>query len=91
MTKETAKALIVEEVTAMQGCKTLELLARESLRDTFVNSSSCESFVESVEELVEEGQLIEVEYTLPNMWPPRIKSFLLPVGTVVHVQIAETN
>lgn len=63
------KEKILEAVTHMQGCKALTLIAE--VRG---------ALPELITELIDSGDLREIEYILPTM-PYRIKSFLLPKGT----------
>jgi hypothetical protein len=78
MTKSDMKAAIAAAVLECQGCKAIELLLKlpDWTRKGIYESSF--DFVELIEEMVDEGTL--VEYVLPNM-TYRIKSFLLPAGT----------
>jgi hypothetical protein len=65
----------------MQGCKAVNLACQEEIIELdFLSSGN--SLPEMVEELIEEGRLVEVEYTLPQL-SFRLKSFLLPPGTQV--------
>lgn len=77
MTIDELKTKIAERVFELQGCKAVELCAMEEL----VASNS--DLPAILEEMVSEGKLVEVEYLLPNM-NYRIKSFLLPAGTVLN-------
>lgn len=79
MTREEAKRLVVETVEGLQGCKATELAACRELVPLFLEIP----LVILLEELVREGQLVEIEYVLPAL-PDRVKSFLLPKGSHVH-------
>ncbi len=71
------KAAIVRKVTELQGCKHINLIL--AMRDWLD-----EDIPDLLEELVKEGQLLEVQYVLPNM-DYRFKSFYLPTGTSVTI------
>ena len=77
------KQAIREIVEARQGCKATELVV-------FLTEEHPELLVmlgetpEAIEELVHEGELVEVEYVLPTM-DYRVKGFLLPRGSQVVV------
>ena len=80
MTREEAKILVVNAVTALQGCKATELAA--SVAFAFDEHS----LPELIDELVAEGELLELEYEVPTM-PYRSKSFLLPKGTSLSLVV----
>ena len=79
---------MIEIVNNHNGMKATELaveiiekLAKEGNIPSF-------DFVDVLENIVNKGLLVEVEYTIPSMdW--RIKSFLLPAGSSVQVNNAE--
>ena len=73
---------VVEFVAQKQGCKAMVVAADGHLAQA-CNQSICDI----IEEAVREKRLVEVEYTLPLM-SYRIKSFLLPIGSEVHVRRA---
>lgn len=75
--QDTGKKLIIEAVTNYQGLKLTELASLDELADIAV--------VDLVNELIKEGNLVEVEYVLPSM-NYRVKSFILPKGTEVDVR-----
>lgn len=85
MTIDELKTRIAERVFELQGCKATELYFMEELvvecRSADADSKA-RDLPAIIEEMVSEGKLVEVEYLLPNM-NYRIKSFLLPAGTVV--------
>lgn len=78
MNKQEQKQLIVDTVTSTQGCKATELAAKKDI------ALNCEDLPELIAELIQEDQLVEVEYVLPNL-NYRVKSFLLPAHTKVTV------
>ena len=78
MTKLEAISLIAKEVKNKQGCKATELAICKSLIDVFK-----EYGVEIIDEAVEQKVICEVVYCLPD-FSYRLKSFLLPVGTVLN-------
>lgn len=81
-TKEDWKNYIVELVTRKQGCKMIEIICDRKIHALECNPEKL------VEELVDEGKIIEVEYVLPEM-TYRVKSFLLPVGTTITVDTGD--
>lgn len=91
MTRDEAKKLMVRAVTERQGLKLLDLLT-QILDEDFVTDEQRRSLMKQEEyhlpdlisELVSEGELVEVEYSLKNL-PYRAKSFLLPKETQVRV------
>ena len=81
MTRDEVKNLIVQMVTDLQGVKATKLAAE--LIPVWLEYDAPELF----EELVEEGQLVEIEYVLPEM-NFRCKSFYFPKVTKVTVENA---
>jgi hypothetical protein len=81
MTEESLKKMIVDHVVGVQGCKATELAAVSEI------AVACRtlgvSFNRVISDLVDEGNLIEIEYSVPNL-PDRIKSFFLPSGSVLY-------
>lgn len=90
MTRQEAKLLLVKVVTERQGLKATDLMA-EVLDDDFVSDEERRNLMHQddyelpdlIAELIGEGELIEVEYSLKTM-PYRAKSFLLPKDTIVR-------
>lgn len=87
--KDELKDKLVQIVTNVNGCKATELAASREYGEWLVSVGGAKrrqelSFVECVQELINEGRLIEVEYSLPTM-DYRAKSFLLPKDTEVRV------
>jgi Tfp pilus assembly ATPase PilU len=76
MTNEEAKQIIVETVTSLQGCKATELVSDKRMVEvaTLINTLELSALID---QLVEEGKLVEIEYEL-NQLHYRTKSFLLP-------------
>ena len=73
------KQAILREVNRSGGIKVTELaIVTAGLVD-----ADGTDFVNLVEKLVKKGELVEVEYIRPDA-PDRIKSFLLPKGTLIH-------
>lgn len=72
-------AAIIRRVTELQGCKATELAA-----DPEIARLAGSDFVASLMEAVESGEVVEIEYTLPNL-SYRVKSFLLPKGTSLRI------
>lgn len=79
LTKQQTKDLIVQLVVERQGCRATELCAEKDLVLGELDLSDL------IEELVAEGQLVEIECVLPQM-SYRIKSFLFPKGTQIEVK-----
>lgn len=79
MTRDEAKLIIDLTVAELQGCKSLELIAKLGMNHPDIFNSAYE-IDDLICELVKEKKLYEVEYILPNM-KYRVKSFLLPGGT----------
>lgn len=90
------KSRIVEIVQDTQGCKTTDLVVDLALRsrshqgvlELIGQLRAGPSLVDLIEELVAEGQLVEVTYQLADM-PEKTKMFLLPSGTHVYLQTTE--
>jgi hypothetical protein len=75
------KQQIVSVVEGRQGCKLTELVADPDLLDAV--TSVGRQFIDLVNELIDEGRLVEVEYTVPRLnW--RLKSFILPAGSEIY-------
>lgn len=74
---------IVSLVGLLNGCKATELAARGEM----VLWLEGADLGDILEQAVQAGELIEVEYVLPNQ-PERAKSFLLPKGALVRVRDA---
>lgn len=82
MTRNEAKDLIVKTIEAMQGMKATELAA---MPEVVLPLSLVQlELPDLIDELVEEGRLTEVEYSVPELhW--RAKSFLLPANSQVRL------
>ena len=81
MTKQ--KKLIIKTVNDMQGCKISQLIAHKNLLHLILDGADIAAMVQ---ELVDDGDLVEVSYVLPQM-PYREKSFLLPADTEVVLRM----
>lgn len=79
MNIETIKDTIVNVVTRIQGCKAVHLACETEIIKLDLGDRNLPDLVE---ELIEEGRLVEVEYILPNL-SFRLKGFLLPPGTSI--------
>ncbi len=80
------KDLVSKTVNEHQGIKATELVVlvvQQCSEFPFKH----EEFENAVSELVEEGEIVELEYTLPSM-DYRVKSYYLPKGTVIEVSKA---
>lgn len=86
MTDDTKTAFLTA-VVGLQGGKAVEVLSHMASR----SPEALESFHPDLpDELVREGKLVEVEYTLPTM-AYKVKSFFLPAGTVVRVRFRDRD
>lgn len=76
------RSAIVNAVVEMNGGKELQVLARV-LQDSLVaDELPHHNFSDLIEDLVASGEIVEVNYILPR-FSYKIKSFLLPGGTMV--------
>ncbi len=81
MTKLEIENKILDIVTASQGLKGVDLTLRVMSNDLQVTSNE---LFDIIFDLIEKGDLVEIEYELPSMGY-RTKSFILPRGTKVNV------
>jgi hypothetical protein len=81
MTEDNLKKMIVDHVVGVQGCKATELAIVPEI--AVACRSIGISFNRIISDLVDEGQLIEIEYSVSNL-PDRVKSFFLPPGSVLY-------
>lgn len=77
------KGQVKKLVLAKQGCKAGELVA-EMTKWFVEKGDSSEDLLFTIDAMVSDGELIEVEYSLPNM-SYRLKSFYFPVDTEVRI------
>lgn len=77
------KNAMIQMVEDHQGMKSVDLVV--NMINHFPNSRI--KFNEWIPELIEKGELVEVEYILPSM-DYRVKSFLLPKGTKVRMLLS---
>jgi len=82
MVNPTLKEIILE--VAEKGVKATELIA-ESMQAMQTAGIDFTNLMPTIDELVANGDLIEIEYSLPSM-PYRIKSFYFPKGTIINLQ-----
>jgi hypothetical protein len=80
-TKEQVRARVLELVEHYRGMKPLDLIAHLDAEERALFSGAF------LEDLITNGDLIEVEFTLPND-PEQIHSFLVPIGTGMSVRYA---
>jgi hypothetical protein len=80
---QTLKELIVERVESVQGCKGMELVTW--IVSNHPGKHDPPSFPDTLNELVREGKLVEVAYSLPTM-RYREKGFYLPAGKEVCIK-----
>lgn len=92
----TLKELITRVVEGRQGCKATEVVVfmlehvQSYPEDEPEEGIAPSTLLPALEEMVRDGELCEVEYTLPDM-EYRLKSFLLPKDTQVSVRISSTR
>jgi hypothetical protein len=80
-TQEQVRAKVVQLVTHYNGLKPMDVVAMLDDEERALFSGT------TLEKMVQEGELIEVEYTLPND-AEQIHSFLIPIGTEMNVRYA---
>lgn len=78
MVDEKDLEIVEKIVNNRNGIKATELAALSDVRDV-------KDLVQTIECLVQNGRIVEVEYVLPNI-SYRIKSFLLPKGTQIQTR-----
>lgn len=85
--REILRKYIHQVVSGCNGCKATELpglYATQLASDPSAMSVFLQlNFVDEVESMVEDNELVEISYTVPNV-SYREKSFLLPCGSAVH-------
>jgi hypothetical protein len=74
---ERTREVILNLVEFYQGLKATELVA-------MLASHKHEKILETLQVMIDNEEVLEVEYTLPSM-PWRVKSFLLPKGTSIQL------
>lgn len=79
MTKLQERA--IELVTVRQGMKGVDLAA--TLATEFMDINS-ETILDQIDDLVNEGWLVEIEYILP-LTEYRVKLFYLPKNTSINI------
>lgn len=81
MTDQQLRELISSIVTHEQGCKGVELVTKVIVRahSSGVGAFDSQTVTEALGRMVGQGDLVEVEYVLPEA-PHRAKSFFLPKG-----------
>jgi len=77
MKKTDVKNIITYVVTKLQGCKGTELVCQPEFISVYKAGFD---LVEIIEEMIKENELIEIEYTIPQL-DYRVKSFYLPKGS----------
>lgn len=75
------KAAIIKIVNEHQGIKAVDLVVEVSQS---IFPEPMDEFEAALIEAIEEGDVVEVEYTLPHM-DYRVKSMYLPKDTMVQV------
>lgn len=78
MTADKAKEMLLEKIVGLQGMKATQIATEFAVELQDFNVP------ELLDQMVKEGKIIEIEYTLPEMtW--RCKSFYLPGGADVWI------
>lgn len=79
LAEKEIRATIVQLVENMQGCKLTELVVQSIIQESFPEEilEDMDVFVDRIEKMAEEGELILISYTLPDL-QDRKKYFLLP-------------
>lgn len=78
------KSIIKKTVNNNQGIKATELVLEVMHQSSDMN---LDAYEDALMELIKEGEIVEVEYTLPQM-DYRVKSWYLPKDTVVIISKA---
>jgi len=81
-TDRQLRELIAAIVTHQQGCKGVELVTQVVVQAHNAGldaASDGRSVLEMLQRMVDQGELVEFEYVLPE-FPGRAKSFFLPKG-----------
>lgn len=83
----TLRAQIVNIVVEAQGLKWTDLVVKATkvLVETNPQDFRHINVNDVITSLIEDGELIEIEYVLPAL-SYRVKSFILPAGTIVEVK-----
>lgn len=74
---------ILKIINSGQGIKGVDLVLKV-LTELFPSEFKSGQVLEELTRMVKEGEIIEIEYTLPDM-NYRIRSFYLPKGTKLYV------
>lgn len=82
----TIKELILKTVNEHQGIKAVELVVEVSQQSADF-PFDMNQYENSLMELINDNEIVEIEYTLPSM-DYRVKSLYLPKDTVVIVSKA---
>jgi len=83
--KTLVKKLITENIG--NGIKGVSLASNIAVQLNVMGVSSTEYF-KILDEMVEKGEIVEIEYTTPAM-PDRIKSFYLPKGSKILTPVVQ--
>jgi len=76
---------IIRIVNNNQGLKGTELVLKLMSADLNIEATT---LLKAIDEVVQDGEIIEVEYTLPTMnsMNYRVKSMYFPKGTVIKIK-----
>jgi len=82
--RDSLKSIILEVVTSINGGKGVDIATRVAVEAANQNNGSylLDEYHSVLEELINGGELVEVEYTTPAN-QGRLKSFILPKGSEV--------
>lgn len=78
--KQNIEEMILNLIHANYGLKGAELILKIMSRDLNVTNNQV---MDSIFDLIEAGDLVEIEYILPNHHAS--KSFVLPKGTQINI------
>ena len=81
MTRDEIKSQIKTFINCSHGVKATDLILKLISNNPITDDLN---YITCVEELVKSGDIIEIEFTVPQM-DYRIKSFYLPVGTRIKI------
>lgn len=80
ISKDELKKIIIDIVNDNNGLKSMELIPK--LPESVFIYLKSEDICETLDELVSNGDILEIEYSVPN-YSYKIKSFYLPKGTEI--------
>ena len=81
---ERLKKSIIEIITVHSAIKNVDL-ALAVMAHLNPQCFGSEIYFNALEELIRDGEIMEIEYTLPNM-DYRVKSIYMPKGTSISIK-----